>query len=223
VAARQSAEPAIAAYLDAVGQRLVGPRAPRRAILDELCDGLHEAAATHHRRGLPAAEAVAAALREFGSPPALAAGFAGELAVARARRTTLAYLATGPLIGLSWLSVIVPNRWWLRDPITLLHAIPVLPLIAVAAVAGMLVLAATGPIGSRLREPERHGLVGTLVIIAAASFGDVILLATAAHFVQPATQTVAAMAITASTARLTASATAMTQCLRSHRTLSPAG
>jgi hypothetical protein len=39
----------------------------------------------------------------------------------------------------------------------------------------------------------------------------VILLATAAHFVQPATQTVAAMAITASTARLTASATAMTQ------------
>jgi hypothetical protein len=220
--ARQSAEPAIAAYLDAVGQRLVGPRGPRRAILDELCDGLHEAAATHHRRGVPAAEAVAAALREFGSPAALAAGFAGELAVARARRTTLAYLATGPLIGLAWLSVIVPNRWWLRDPITLLHAIPVLPLIAVAAVAGMLVLAATGPIGSRLREPERHGLAGALVIIAAASCGDVILLAAAVHFVQPATQTVAAMAITASIARLTASATAMTQCLRSHRTLSRA-
>ena len=145
------------------------------------------------------------------------------MAVARARRTTLAYLATGPLIGLFWLSVIVSNRWWLRDPITLLHAIPVLPLIAVAAVVGMLVLAATGPIGSRLREPERHGLAGALVIIAAASFGDVILLVTAAHFVQPATATVAAMAITASTARLMASAMAMTQCLRSHRTLSPAG
>ena len=221
--ARPPAEPAIAAYLDAVAQRLIGPRAPRRAILDELRDGLHEAAATHHRRGVPAAEAVAAALREFGSPPALAAGFAGELAIARARRTTLAYLATGPLIGLCWLSVIVPTRWWQRDPITLLHAIPVLPLIAVAAVAGILVLAATGPIGSRLREPERHGLTGALVIIIAASFGDVIMLATAAHLVQTATQTVVAVAITASTARLTAGATAMTHCVRSYRTLTSAG
>jgi hypothetical protein len=222
MAARPPGEPAIAAYLDAVAQRLVGPRALRRAILDELRDGLHEAAASHHRRGVPAAEAVAAALREFGSPAALAAGFAGELAIARARRTTLAYLATGPLIGLCWLSVIVSTRWWQRDPMMLLHAIPVLPLIAVAAVAGILVLAATGPIGSRLREPERHGLTGAQVIIIAASFGDVILLATAAHLVQTATQTVVAVAFTASTARLTASATAMTHCVRSHRTLTTA-
>ena len=219
--ARPPAEPGIAAYLDAVAQRLVGPRAPRRAILDELRDGLHEAAATHHRRGVPAAEAVAAALREFGSPAALAAGFAGELAIARARRTTLAYLATVPLIGLSWLLVIVPTRWW-RDPVTLLHAIPVLPLIAVAAIAGILVLAATGPIGSRLREPERHALTGALVIIAAASLGDVIMLATAAHLAQATAQTVIVVAFTASTARLTASATAMTQCVRSHRTLTSA-
>jgi hypothetical protein len=215
-------EPGIAAYLDAVGQRLVGPRIPRQAILDELRDGLHEAAATHHRRGVPAAEAVAAALHEFGSPAALASGFAGELAIARARRTTLAYLATGPLIGLSWLPVIVSTRWWQRDPITLLHTIPVLPLIAVAAVAGILVLALTGPTGSRLREPERHGLIGALVIIAAASLGDVILLATAAHLVLTAAQTVVAVAITASTARLTASATAMTHCVRSHRSLTSA-
>src|SRR4029079_18385890 len=59
-----SAELAIAAYLDAVGPRLVGTRRTRRADLAELRDGLHEAAATHHRRGVPAAEAVAAALRE---------------------------------------------------------------------------------------------------------------------------------------------------------------
>lgn len=121
--ARPPAEPGIAAYLDAVGQRLLGPRTCRRAILDELRDGLHEAAATRYQRGVPAAEAVAAALHEFGPPAALAVGFAGELAIARARRTTLAYLATGPLIGLSWLAVIVPTRWWQRDPITLLHTI----------------------------------------------------------------------------------------------------
>ena len=83
-------------------------------------------------------------------------------------------------------------------------------------------LALTGPTGSRLREPERHGLTGTLVIIAAASLGDVILLATAAHLGLTATQTVVAVAITASTARLTASATAMTHCVRSHRTLTSA-
>jgi hypothetical protein len=215
-------EPGIAAYLDALAQRLVGPRALRRAILDELRDGLDEAAATHHRRGVPAAEAVSAALHEFGSAAALASGFAGELAIVRARRTTLAYLATGPLIGLCWLSVIVPNRWWQRDPITLVHAIPVLPLIAVAAVAGILVLAATGPTGSCLRAPERHGLTGALVIIAAASLGDVIMLATAAHLAQPAAQTLVAVAITASIARLTASAAAMTHCVRSQRALTTA-
>jgi hypothetical protein len=220
---RPPAEPAIAAYLDAVAGRLIGPRAPRRAILDELRDGLYEAAATHLRRGVPAAEAVAAALREFGPPAALAAGFAGELAIVRARRTTLAYLATGPLVGLSWLSVIVPTPWWQRDPITLLHAIPVLPLIAVAAVAGILVLAVTGPTGSRLRIPERHGLAGALIVIAAASLGDVILLATAAHLPQAAAQTLVAVACTASTARLTASATAVAHCVRSHRTLTSSG
>jgi hypothetical protein len=220
--ARPPAEPGIAAYLDAVAAGLVGPRACRRAILDELRDGLHEAAATYHRHGVPATEAVSAALHEFGSPAALASGFAGELAVVRARRTTLAYLTTGPLIGLSWLAVIVSTRWWQRDPITLLHAIPVLPLIAVAAITGILVLAATGPIGNRLRAPERHGLTGALVIIAAASLADVIMLATAAHLVQTAAQTVIAVAITASTARLTAGTTAMTHCLRSHRTLTSA-
>lgn len=216
------AEPAIEAYLDAVAERLVGPRAPRRAILDELRDGLNEAAAAHHRRGVPAAHAVSAALREFGSPAALAAGFAGELAIVRARRITLAYLATGPLVGLSWLSVIAPTRWWQRDPVTLLHAIPVLPLIAVAAVAGILVLALTGPAGARLRVAERHGLTGALVVTVAASLGDVIMLATAAHLAQAATQTVVAVAVTASTARLTTSAMAIAHCLRSHRTLAPA-
>ena len=214
-------EPGMEAYLDAVAGR-IGPRAPRRAILDELRDGLHEAAATHHRRGVPAAEAVAAALREFGPPAALAAGFAGELAIVRARRTTVAYLATGPLVGLSWLPVIVPTGWWQREPIALLHLIPVLPLIAVAAVAGILVLAATGPIGRRLRVPERHGLAGALVVLAAASLGDVILLATAAHLVQAAAQTLVAVACTASTARLGASAAAMAHCVRSHRALASA-
>jgi hypothetical protein len=220
---RPPGEPGIAAYLDAVAGRLVGPRAPRRAILDELRDGLHEAAAAHHRRGVPAADALAAALREFGSPAALAAGFAGELAIVRARRTTAAYLATGPLIGLCWLSAIIPTGWWQRDPIALLHAIPVLPLIAVAAVAGVLVLAATGPVGSRLRQPGRDGLTGALVIIAAASLGDVIMLATAAHLVQAAAQTVVGVAFTASTARLTAGAAAVTHCVRSHRALTAAG
>jgi hypothetical protein len=206
-------EPGIAAYLDAVAARLVGPRAARRAILDELRDGLC---------GIPAAEAVAAALHEFGPPAALASGFSGELAIIRARRTILAYLATGPLIGLCWLSVIVPNRWWQRDPITLVHAIPVLPLIAVAAVAAILVLALTGPTGRRLREPERPGLTGALIVIAAAALGDVIMLASAAHLGQTAAQTVVVVAFTASSARLTASASAMAHCVRSHRALTTA-
>jgi hypothetical protein len=98
-------------------------------------------------------------------------------------------------------------------------------LIAVAAVAAILVLAFTGPTGSRLRIAERHGLSGALVVTVAASLGDVIMLTTAAHLAQAATQIVVAVAFTASTARLPASAMAMAMamaivhCVRSHRTL----
>jgi hypothetical protein len=74
------------------------------------------------------------------------------------------------------------------------------------------------------RVPERHGLIGALVVIAAAALGDVILLATAAHLAQAtATQTLVAVAFTASIARLAAGAMAMTHCVRSHRTLTSAG
>lgn len=74
------AERAIDGYLAAVAPRLVGPRAARTAILDELRDGLHEAVAARIRSGDEMEAALRAALDEFGAPARTAAAFAGELA-----------------------------------------------------------------------------------------------------------------------------------------------
>ncbi|MER7433781.1 permease prefix domain 1-containing protein [Pseudonocardia alni] len=96
------AERTVEDYLDAVASRLVGPRATRAAILDELRDGLQDAIETRVRCGAHRGVAVGAAVAEFGAPEVIARGFAGELAGSRARRTVAAYLGTGPLVGLLW-------------------------------------------------------------------------------------------------------------------------
>ena len=87
-----SQDPLIESYLAQVARRLPAGRRRRAAILDELRDGLYEAV----ERGLAPADAVGG----FGTPAAVAAAFAGELATVRARRTVWAYLGTRPLVGI---------------------------------------------------------------------------------------------------------------------------
>jgi hypothetical protein len=114
-----AAEEVLAAYLGEVAARLGGgPAGIRRDILAELGAGLADAADAHRAAGLDPAGAARAAVAEFGRPARVASGFRAELAVARARRTALTLLATGPMVGILWLSAALashvrtpPWRW----------------------------------------------------------------------------------------------------------------
>ncbi|MBP2323125.1 hypothetical protein JOF56_003510 [Kibdelosporangium banguiense] len=72
---------AIDGYLADVDRLLIGSRAARRDVLDELREGLRCAADTYHRRGLSITAAQHAAVQEFGT--------AREVAVAHSPETVL--------------------------------------------------------------------------------------------------------------------------------------
>jgi hypothetical protein len=97
-----AAGPAIEGYLAEVTARLPGPPRARAGIVAELRSGLLDAADAHRSAGVPPAEAALAAVREFGDPAEVAAGFRAELAASQARRVAVTLLATGPLVGLLW-------------------------------------------------------------------------------------------------------------------------
>jgi hypothetical protein len=195
------AEAAITDYLGEVSCRLAGPRRMCTAILDELHDGLTTAVLDRRDRGMAPPEAVAATLHEFGPPDVVAAAFAGEIAVARARRTVVSYLATGPLVGLPWLIVLTPPV--LTGGIAAVWAaVPAAPAVMAAAVAGVLVLVAAGRVGHHLALPGTHTTYGALALVIAAAAGDVLMLAHVASLPGVPTTTLGGLAIAASTARL---------------------
>jgi hypothetical protein len=92
----------IDAYLGEVAAALPGPARVRNDIVAELRSGLFDAADAHGCAGLPPALAAEAAIREFGDPGQIAAGFRPELAARQARHLAFTLIATGPLIGLLW-------------------------------------------------------------------------------------------------------------------------
>jgi hypothetical protein len=188
----------ISAYLDDIGARLVGPRRRRRQILAELSDGLDHATERLTAGGMPADQAAAAAVAQFGSPDAVADAFADELITAYARRTMARYVITGPLVGIWWLLLVRPEPW--AGPTALLAVIPVLPLIGLAVATAGGTLATTGRLMRWLPETTpRRALTATLVIAwlgMAADITMVGLLATSSVQTSPlAVTAVAASAI----------------------------
>lgn len=130
-------------YVASLAGSLPGRRSDRTAAMDEVRDSLHEAITTHTARGLSPPDAASAAILEFGSPATVAGAFARELATAQARHTLVVLLITGPLVGVWWLLLLGPHTWPLH-PVTLLAAIPVLPLVAVGVAAALIIVATTG-------------------------------------------------------------------------------
>jgi hypothetical protein len=174
----------VADYLAAVTAQLPGPPSARVAVSDELRDGLLEALQTHQARGCSPLEATAAAIAEFGDPDTVAAAFGPELAAVQARRVALGLLATGPLVGLTWITAIAvsalpPWRHHLTGPWL---ALPLVGLaLAVAGPALGLTVAATGRLGRRLGGGfgRRAALPLTAAAVAglAAVLADLTLLA----------------------------------------------
>jgi hypothetical protein len=173
---------AVADYLAAVTTQLTGPPSARAAVTDELRDGLLEALETHRARGCSQAEATAAVIAEFGDPDTVAAAFGPELAADQARRVAVGLLATGPLVGLTWIAAVAVNALppWRHQLIGPWLALPLVGLaLAVAGPALGLTVAATGRLGRRLsRVVDRATLPPTAAAVAtlAAVVADLTLL-----------------------------------------------
>jgi hypothetical protein len=111
------AQPAVEHYLTAVAARLPGSPRSHRDIVAELRSGILDATDTHCSAGLPPAEAVQAAIDEFGDPARVADSFKAEIAAGIARRAAVVVLVTGPLVGVLWIvtavaSQIAPHHQW---------------------------------------------------------------------------------------------------------------
>jgi hypothetical protein len=163
-------------YLGELAHLLRGPRRRRAQILAELCDGLEQAIADQTTGGRISDQAAAAAIARFGAPQAVADAFAGELATAYARHTIGWYLATGPLVGIWWLLLLRPHPW-ATGLLTVLAAIPVIPLIAIAIATAAGTLATTGRLIRWLPEASPHrALTAAIAIALLALAGDLTVI-----------------------------------------------
>lgn len=163
-------------YLDTIAVALHGPRRHRARILAELRDGLDQSVAAGIERGLAEEQAVAAASGDFGRPDAVAAGFAGELAIVTARRTLCWYLVTGPLVGVWWLMLLQPYPWR-AGLVALIAAIPALPLIVVAIATATGTVATTGRLMRWLPEATaRQTMAGSVMVASLALIGDLLMV-----------------------------------------------
>ncbi|WP_243073712.1 hypothetical protein [Microbacterium sp. SS28] len=148
----------------------------RRAAVAELGDGLDDAISDYRLQGLPPDEAAIRAVRDSGPASVIAGAFTTTLSAVHARHTALALLASGPFIGLVWLTALAPGR----PPTELLVKIPPLGLFILASITiCVATLLATGP--GRLRPPwaQRHPSRLAAAACACAVAGDALLLGSA--------------------------------------------
>ena len=220
-----AARPIIDAYLAELSSRLVGDAAARTAIVAELEDGLWAATAASRARGLPPEEAAWAAAAEFGDPRTVAAGFGPELAAATGRRVGLGLLATGPLVGTSWL-LLVAATWTRagREPPAALGLVAALVglVLTVAVPAAVLSVAVSGRLSRRLPAGPRVVATAAATAAGACVTGDLILLAallTSTVFAGGVAWPAALLAAGASSLRLGLAGRAARRCLAARATL----
>jgi hypothetical protein len=212
-------------YLAELAAGLAGPRPARAGIVTEVADGLAEATAVHQARGVPPSVAALAAVAEFGDARVIAAGFGTELAAATGRRVGLGLLATGPLVGLTWLTMAAastsgPGR---RPPADLaVFAAAFGVVVAVAVPAAVMSVLATGRLARRLPAGPRAAATAAGLAAGLCLAGDLLLLSglvawavTLGGLVWPLAVTAAAASVT----RLTLSGRALGRCVAARRRL----
>jgi len=210
-------------YVAELEAALVGPNPARAAIVAEVADGLAEATAAHQRRGLAPADAAGAAAAEFGGARLVAAGFGAELAVQTGRRVGLGLLATGPLVGLTWLAAALTNAAAIgQQPSAGLLLVPVLfaAVLAVAVPAAVVSVLAAGRLARWL--PAGSGLAPTAAGLAAGCCvaGDLLLLSGLVAWAAISGGLVWPLAVTAATAsatRLVLAGLAARRCVAARR------
>lgn len=170
------------AYLDTLSGQLPGP------VVEELTDGLEETWRRYLCLGLAPEEAAAAAVAEFGAPDVIAAEFARTHPGRRAARRLL---AVGPVVGVCWAVALVTGRAW-SWPVP--AASQIVPGLALAAIVALLAAAART---TRYRSAGQAGAAGCIGTAALDAFMIIGVLAA-----DPAARWAAAVAMTASAARL---------------------
>jgi hypothetical protein len=211
-------------YIESLRRRLTGPARARARILEEIRGELDEVTRANLARHLPAEAAAQAAVDDLGPADVVAAAFAGELGVLRARRVLWALLITGPLVGIWWFLLLAPSPWTPRLGMVL-AAIPVLPLIAAAVGIGIVVIATTGSLIRWLPEAApRRALAAAIAVALVSILGDLSVLTIlvvrgvtgSAGSFPPA---LVAVAVLASAIRLVGSTWAVRRCLNSRASL----
>ncbi|SHN05715.1 permease prefix domain 1-containing protein [Cryptosporangium aurantiacum] len=92
----------VAALLGDLRARLRGPHRVRHALLQEVDDGLQDAAAAYREAGLAPGEAARRAAAEFGDPADLAPLYQAELDASQGRRSAMLIAVAYPAMTLSW-------------------------------------------------------------------------------------------------------------------------
>jgi hypothetical protein len=215
----------IGTYLTELADQLSGPSAARAAILAELEDGLWTATAAQQAQRMSPEEAARAAVAEFGDPGTVAAGFDPELAAATGRRVGLGLLATGPLVGTSWL-LLVAATWTGagREPPAALGLLATVVglVLAVAIPAAVLSVAVSGRLSRWLPVGPQVGATAAATAAGACVAGDLILLASllaATVLTGGVAWPAALLAAGASSLRLSLAGRAARRCLAARATL----
>ena len=222
-----AAGPAVEDYLAGVTARLPGPARAHAGIVAELRSGLLDAADAHRSGGLPPAQAALAAIREFGDPAQVAAGFRAEIAAGQARRVAVALLVTGPLVGLLWIAtaaashlgirLILPWQWAGLSPGLRVGIDLVAVAAGVTAWAAILGIATTGRrtrwLPARPRRAPTAAAVAGFGAVSADGLGLALLAAQLATAPGRLSPVLAAAAAAASFARLMLARRAARRCL----------
>jgi hypothetical protein len=143
-------------------------------MIEEIRDGLTDAAAAHAGGGMPHQRAAHQAVREFGTTDELAPGCQRELAIAQTRHTARAVALTVPFLIACWHLIWTADhdQDWHLPHMTQLLAVPLAGVAATAALLAAATLAATGTLARWLPTPHRLPLVvawtGTTVGVAMA-------------------------------------------------------
>lgn len=218
---------AVERYLAEVTARLPGRPEAHSGIVAELRSGLLDATDSYESAGLPPAQAVQAAIAEFGDPGLVADGFLPEIAASQARRVTAVLLVTGPVVGLLWLATAAASHlairiaafWeWTSPPAGLGAGIQFVAIaVVVTAGAGAVGIAVTGRLSRWLpARPRRAPLAAAIAgfgAVGADGLGLVLLAAELAAGPVRLAPLPASAAAVASVARLLMASRAAHRCL----------
>jgi hypothetical protein len=145
-------------YLAGLSRRLSGPRRAKADLLAEARDGLVDAAEAYAEAGLPASEATARALADFGEYHQVVADYQAELAAAQGRRTALLVAVVMPSLMLMSRLMWAGSPWTASGPspasryLLVAYAFDILQV--TAAIMALLTLLGYGW-GSRFLPAER--------------------------------------------------------------------